>query len=286
MFIQPMLAAALPKKPLDLRPGRYALEEKLDGHRLIIQIDRPLDAGLPSCALVTAWSRYGKERVLPPHLLEELSTFPSCIIDGELLVPGRRSYGVTELTNSSKLEFWAFDLLEANGQSALDRSYDERRALLETAFDYATNLNMVKRTPIWQVSSMDDVDAACKRIWAQDGEGVILKLRSARYSPGKRPAGVFVKFKDVKSAVWQVYGFAPSEGEIVNRGPFAVTLIEKDGLRTKVKTLNDATCRELESKATDDFSHPYIGRGLRIEYQELTPDGLPRHARWDRWEDE
>ena len=32
-------------------------------------------------------------------------------------------------------------------------------------------------------------------------------------------------------------------------------------------------------------SDPAIGRKLRVDYQEVTPDGY-RHPRWDRWEDE
>lgn len=279
-FISPMLAASMPKTPLRIEPNTWALEEKLDGHRLVARVDlRP----------VTAWSRYGLERVLPSHITEALSTLPAGVYDGELLVPGKRSYGVTEIVNGPDLVFVVFDVLELLGVSTVAQTYDERRAYLREIEGKGLLSNAVTLSPSWDIANEDDVNVALKRIWAADGEGVILKRRASRYSVGKRPKGDWIKMKMLRSAVLTVVGFQASKGTIQNRGPFATVVLRDDeGYETTVKTLNDAECRRFEVEAPTDFmaGHPALGRRLRIEYQERTPDGSYRHPRWDRWAEE
>jgi len=65
-------------------------------------------------------------------------------------------------------------------------------------------------------------------------------------------------------------------------GPQATTLLrDEDGNVTTVKWKN----MELLSRMNAD-PQSFIGRKVRIEYQERTPDGNYRHPRWDRFEDE
>lgn len=312
-FITPMYAAPMPKTPLDIRPGLWALEEKLDGHRLIVEVKHIVTKH------IIAWSRNGLQRSLPRHILDALVQLPVGIYDGELLVPGKRSYGVTEIVNGPDLVYVVFDAIELLGVSTVLESYDRRRAYLTEIFNKVwSGHEAVNRrravcaeaeVPVWlapsaNIQHLDDVDNACRMIWERDGEGVILKRRASRYSPGKRPKGDWIKVKQLRSAVLTIVGFQPSRGEIQNRGPYAtVVLRDAEGYETTVKTLNDAECRRFEdmirvqthTKDNDDSNalefvlsqmHPAIGRRLVIEYQERTPDGSYRHPRWDRWAEE
>lgn len=287
-FIQPMMAASMPKVVPVLDPGKWAIEQKLDGHRLVVQVARsPM-----TDHHVTAWSRYGKERVLPEHLRAAFTLMPYGIYDGELHVPGGRSYGVTELTNAAELVYTAFDVLELMGVSTVNATYDERRAYLAAMLEAGVVGPLVCPLRIgWsrRVNSMAEVTAALVKVWDADGEGLILKRRASRYSVGKRPKGDWIKMKALRTAVLTVIGFEPSKGLIQDRGEYAtIVLRDENGGTTTVKTLNDAECRRLEADAVNDDpqQHPRIGQLLRIEFHERTPDGNYRHPRMDRWEDE
>lgn len=295
-FISPMLAAAMPKN-LELKPGIYAAEEKFDGHRLVVQRG---DLG------VTAWSRTGLQRKLPSHLLAALSVLPSGIYDGELIVPGQRSYGVKEIGNENDLEYRLFDILELSGHSTLDVPQGLRREYLEeiSASVLSEECKVVLAAST-EVNTFDELSALLHTIWSRDGEGVILKRLSSRYLPGKRPKDVWIKMKALRSGALEIIGFCASQGEIVNRGLYGITILrDREGNIVPVKTRNDEELARLQREESVHgpgltqpikalgktyqmhSDHPRVGTLLRIEYQERTPDGGYRHPRWDRYESE
>lgn len=282
-FVKPMLARPLDDK-LILRAGEFAAEEKFDGHRIVCEISGG-HTNLFTDKKITAWSRYGLERVLPTHLLEALCSLPDGLYDGELLVPGKRSYGVTELTNTSDLVYYIFDLLQYKNEEIVHIPYDDRRLLIGEVIPYGESLP-IQLAASTNVNTWPEIYALRDSVWARDGEGLILKRRAAPYQIGKRSKD-FIKIKDLRSAVLTVVGFIPSKGLINDRGPYATILLrDDDGNETTVKTRNDAECRLLEKEAVGHEIHPAIGRRLRIEYQERTPDKNYRHPRFDRWENQ
>jgi len=295
MFISPMLARPRPDH-FALVSGEWVAEEKYDGHRLIVEVDDG-QTNLFADKKITAWSRYGRERVLPTHILEVLSKYPKGIYDGELLVPGKRSYGVTELANTADLVYFIFDLLVLENEDITELPYYSRRHLLQQFVP--RNFHAVQLANAILIDSWEQVVKLRDEIWERDGEGLILKHYNAPYQPGKRSKD-FIKVKAVRHATLTVTAFLPSKGTKNNRGLFGmVRLMDEEGNVTTVKTKNDAWLAKLESLVEDPklvtidqrgtlgiISHPFIGRTLVIEYQERTPDGSYRHPRWDRWEDE
>ena len=309
-FIPPMLADTMPgSDQMDLEkrwstfkitPGLYACEAKYDGHRIEIEVSDGItepkslfDEPAHPTKFVRNWSRDEKSRILPKHIVEAMQGFPNGIYDGELLVPGERSWGVTELTKLDKLAYVVFDILELQGDSQMHLSYDMRRAYLEGLFGPKhLGSSAVQLAESTNVDSMEDVRRICEEVWARGGEGVIVKLRAGLYHAGKRPKNNWLKIKNLLSAVLEVVGFLPSRGTKVDRGPYAMILLEDSEChKTQVKTKNDAECRRLEHAAMspDAISlghHPDLGRMLRVLFQERTPDGSYRHIRVDRWENE
>lgn len=291
-FLKPMLASPMPEG-FSIRPGEWAVETKFDGHRLLVEVSAGVQgqAGLfTDGKTVRAWSRHGLPRILPVHLMEALGQFPEGLYDGELLVPGLRSFGVTELTNSPALVFTVFDLLELLGHSLVAKPYDERRSYLAEMFNREHIQKLSKAVQLAQsqnVETMIMVRSICQAVWDADGEGLILKRRKSPYCSGKRSKD-FIKMKQLRSAVLEVVGFAPGKGLIVDRGPYAMVLLrDAEGQETSVKTLNDKELYRFQvDAAASELGHPAIGRKLRIEYQERTTDGSYRHPRWDRWENE
>jgi len=307
-FISPMLAKPLPNG-FDPTSGDWIAEEKLDGHRILVRVDdRPAD--LFGDCVTRAWSRHGRDRLLPPHIRTSINLLPNGLYDGELLVPGKRSYGTVVLDNADKLIYVIFDVLVLLDRNLtiedVAATYAERRKFLEEIFTkcYHPNHNNDENgvlndrgcgnpdcfnftgnesfLPIqlgWsvQIPNMERANEIAENVWARDGEGLILKNTASLYHPGKRPKNAWYKIKQLRSSVLTVLGFR--QGRM---GPNSIVLLRDDeGCETTVKWKN---YEELDKIEADPVS--FIGRKLRIEFQERTPDGGYRHPRWDRWEDE
>jgi ATP-dependent DNA ligase len=296
-FIAPMLARPLPKN-FEVQPGIWWAEQKYDGFRLILEV-KGGHADLFTGKIITGWSRYENVQKIPSHLFVELEGFPDCILDCEAYVPGM-SYGARTLIHAPNMRIAVFDLLSVHGVDITPcmRSY----RLGELFKIFPKGLRSVEQAWHQQVNSMDEVLDLRDKMWAKGFEGLILKQETP-YLPGKRPKSV-IKIKKLQSEVVKVLGFVPSRGEKNDRGPFAITIVgDQEGNVTAVKSRNDAICRLLEQRGAGlevitknirvkgqlvnmNVNHPDVGRELRIEFQDRTPDMSWRHPRWDRWEDE
>ncbi len=184
-----MLATAGPL-PVGLE---WAYEVKWDGVRVLV---RSAGGG------VTATTRLGNEvSSTYPELLA--LPLPDGVLDGELvaLVDGVPDFGALQnrmhvrtpspaLLANTPVTFLPFDVLELGNSSLMDRTYDERRAVLE---------GLELEVP---ASFQDDGQALLDTTRAQGLEGVVAKRRSSTYVPGRRsPDWVKVKNLQHQSAV-------------------------------------------------------------------------------------
>jgi len=258
--LEPMLASALPdgRSLEDYASAAYVMEEKVDGHRIILE--KPLGT------TYAAWSRGLKPRTLPPHIVAALQYLPAGTYDGELVVPGGISTDVTRDDRASSLQYIIFDILRVDGQDCMRVPGDERRRLLELACSKLPDNAPVK------LITRTRVDATLlAAIWARGGEGVIVKHAAARYTPGARSTD-WVKFKRNGAAHVTITGF-----EAGKLGPHSkVVARDADGVEVTVKTLNDEWRAMFERHAAT-----FIGRTLVISYQQKTRDGRYRHPMAD-----
>jgi len=259
---------------------------------------------------VTAWTRPRKHangsgktmavRALPNHLTRQLAQLPTGVYDGELM-GGDTSTDVTRTDLQDSLVYVVFDVLRighANVQT-MSEPYERRRCILEQSvfIGPAANLSHVKLAPSRQVTDQQFVADFVEMVWRRGGEGAILKRKKAIYQAGKRSPD-FVKVKKLQTTVCTVVGFEATRGQVLNRGAFATVLLQDEhGNKTSVKTKDDAEIAAFERAwdqrssvtthtDTPNKNHPALGRKLRIEFQDFTPEGGYRHPRWDRWEDE
>lgn len=301
--LMPMLAKELTAK-IRITPNQYVAETKYDGIRMIVDVKRP--------GVVSTWSRLGNscDHRLSTQLAVSLSQLPVGIYDGELILPGEGTYSsdVTSLVNKSKLHFIVFDALRLLEVDVTSHPQRKRREHLESIFNNAS-FPQVQLAEQWKVSSRAELDEVVGAIWEKGGEGVILKDLNAPYATGGsvcKRTNAFLKLKEKDDAVLKVMGFVPSVGDIMQRGPFAMAVLQDDkGNWTVVKTKNDEELRRLEKEmltvhkdistwtygqvkigarnVTYISNHPRVGSALRIEFQRRTPDGSYRHPRWSRW---
>ncbi len=268
----PMLARALPAgksiqdyaEPEGTWRGRvprpeWMLEEKHDGHRLILIIDDDS---------ISAHSRGGKPRALPKHIIRSCKRLPNGVYDGELLVPGGTSTDVKAIENIDKLELQLFDILKTNDTDVMSKPGFERRALLEKAGSLLADNSSVKVTKQYSVS-----EDTLNLIWNAGGEGAIIKNVNTQYVEGQRTKG-WIKFKKLAAAELTVTGF-----ESGKNGPHSTICLKDDfGKECKVKTRNSCWL-----KLFADDSEKYIGTRLVISYQEKTRDGKYRHPMADHF---
>lgn len=273
-FVSPALAS--PIKDNRIVPSEWWIEEKFDGHRLIVTVGDNTGRSLfeQDRVGVRAWSRDAKDRILPPHLREALRELPEGTYDGELLVPGQRSYGVTVVENAAELVYVVFDVLHLLGKDltslGMAARYVDRREMLERIFADRPE-TPVTLAETRGISSVDEIPRMAKRVWDRDGEGLILKRLSSIYQVGKRTKD-WLKVKQQRSAVLTIVGFTGG-----TMGPHSIIVLRDDeGNETTVKWKNLELLRQIEENPRS-----FVGRKLRIEFQERTPDGSYRHPRWD-----
>jgi ATP-dependent DNA ligase len=203
--VEPMLAKIADALPTE--PG-FLFEPKWDGFRAIV-FHTGAQALLQSRDLKPL-NRYFPE--LAQALRDALPA--GCVLDGEIVVATPRGLDfdalqqrihpaasrIAKLAEETPARFVAFDLLGADGASTMALPQAERRALLERLLGSAKP--PLHLTPVTR-------DRAEAERWLQQFEGagldgVIAKLESAAYQPGKR---AMLKIKHVRTADCVVAGF-------------------------------------------------------------------------------
>jgi len=196
------IADALPDEP------GFLFEPKWDGFRAIVF--RTADRTLLQSRDLRPLNRYFPELAQALH-----DALPKgCVLDGEIVVVTQRGLDfdalqqrihpaasrIAKLALETPARFVAFDLLGAGGKSTLALPQSERRVRLERLLgSVAPPLHL---TPMTR-------DRAEAQRWLQQFEGagldgVVAKLESAVYQPGKR---AMLKVKHVRSADCVVAGF-------------------------------------------------------------------------------
>jgi hypothetical protein len=236
--------------------GKWVMDEKFDGHRdQIVKLGDDVRHTLKSVAL-------------PEHLRAAVAQVPfDVVLDGELRIPGGISTDVPNGKLRAQLEFVAFDVISLMGDDVTHLTYTERRELLEAVAVHFAGTQVVLATQ-YPVTF-----ANVRAIWARNGEGVILKLKTSTYRQGYR-SGDWLKVKRLEHHTVTVTGF-----EAGSLGPTAVVNFRfDDGATGQCKNLNN---EELARTAAAPES--FIGAKLVVQCQQRTRGGAARHPMFDHW---
>jgi bifunctional non-homologous end joining protein LigD len=198
---------------------RYAFEMKWDGVRALVVV-----AG----GRVRLWSRTGKNLDYP-ELAGLAEVVPEdSILDGEVVVfdeTGRVSFEALQrrLVGGRKPATWmGFDALRLAGRDLLALPYTERREMLE---------GLGLAAGCWQVPPYltGSGNEALEISKGARLEGIVAKLLTSRYEPGRRsPAWIKVKHIATQSVV--IGGWRPGRGGLAGGlGSLLVGLPAPDG---------------------------------------------------------
>jgi ATP-dependent DNA ligase len=264
-YVVPMLAMAMPEgETVDTYAGNpaYGLQVKMDGHRVTVIVSTLADGE----KAVQAFSRpkdspRGLVRELPANILADFARFPDGTYDGELMIPGGKSYSVTDLGSTGKHIVAVFDVVRLLGRDITKEPYSLRHEYLGAMWEsFGHELTAVALLSIQPVSM-----AAVQAIWDSGGEGAIIKRLAATYKPGGRTKD-WIKVKRGETAEVVIIGF--EAGKNSPYGRIQIKHLER-GFEGTIKTPDMATLRRIE-KDPDSF----IGRHIIVGHEGVTKKKL------------
>ena len=302
-FIVPM-AATLAEGPFD--DPDWLFELKLDGYRVEAVVDGPN---------VRLWTRNKQDAARYfPDLANARPTWieaQTAIVDGEVVAldadgrptfsllqdrAGMGRFGHRSAWPSRKgddgfvapIVYYAFDLLYLDGQLLTDMPLEQRKRLLRGV--------LREHASVRYGSHVETDGKAFYEVVAEQGlEGLIAKLRTSRYEPGKR-ARSWLKIKIRREQEVVVVGYEPGKGARAALGSLILGVYKGDELHYAGEVgsgLTNRTIRQLKSEldahAVDTppvidpprikgavWSEPRLV--VRVEFTEWTDDDLLRQA--------
>ncbi|MEJ5991556.1 ATP-dependent DNA ligase [Ramlibacter sp. PS3R-8] len=260
--IEPMLAKIAEALPTE---AGFLFEPKWDGFRALVF--RGAEQTYLQSRDLRPLNRYFPELEKALH-----DTLPKgCVLDGEIVVAGPRGLDfdalqqrihpapsrIAKLSKETPAAFVAFDLLAAGGKSTMELPQAERRVRLERLLGKPKP--PLHLTPVTR-------DRAEAEKWLEEFEGagldgVIAKLESAPYQPGKR---TMLKIKHVRSAECVVAGFRWYKDRNDAVGSLLLGLYDEAGVLHHVGVtsafkmeMREELARELEPLRSDVEDHPW-----------------------------
>ena len=169
-----------------LKASQWAFEGKWDGYRVIVEANR---------GRLSLRSRRGRDVTHEYPQFEALAADLAdhhVILDGEAVAlddTGVPSFGeMQNRARSTRVEYWAFDILHLDGRSLLRAKYSDRRRILEALAD-GGGIIVPDALP---GDGPEAMEHARKHRW----EGVIAKKRDSTYQPGRRSSSW------IKDKIW------------------------------------------------------------------------------------
>jgi bifunctional non-homologous end joining protein LigD len=215
---RPMLASLAKTIP---HGDGWTYEVKFDGFRALAYIH----AG--DCTLVSRNEKdlTGRFPEIAKALVKAVKS-PNAVIDGEICridPTGRTSFSELQ-QGSGPLVFYAFDLLELDGEPRVDLPLHERKAELQKLLDRRV-------TTVAVSEGFDDGDALFEVAQAQGLEGVIAKRADSAYKQGRRTRD-WLKVKTENNEEFVVAGYTRGGGRRADTfGALVLAVNEGDELR-------------------------------------------------------
>jgi bifunctional non-homologous end joining protein LigD len=274
-----------------LKSGQWAFEGKWDGYRVLVDADHGR-LSLRSRRGRDVTDEYPQFEALAADLAEH-----HVILDGEAVAldeSGVPSFGeMQNRARSTRIEYWAFDILHLDGRSLLRAKYSDRRRILEALADGG---GLIVPDPL-PGDGPEALEYARKHRW----EGVVAKKRDSTYQPGRRSAS-WVKDKIWNTQEVVIGGWREGTGGRTSRiGALMLGIPDEGGLHfagrvgtgftDKALTSLRKTLEPLETDespfntrlpAQDAKGVTFVRPELvgEVRYSERTSDGRLRQPSW------
>lgn len=216
-IIEPMKINRIPDGKESIFPsicasGEYFAEIKKDGYWYMFEKDKDGEMYLWSRNVSKTTGILTEKSANVPEIILALEGVPNdTIIIGEIYYPGKRSKDVTPIMGAlpalaierqegeyGYLHYYVHDILYYNGHNLLNVRADVRYEILKRVY-YKYELHAVYENgvPLVELAARvdDNIQEAVAAALDAGEEGMVLKKRTAPYSPGKRPVWDTIKIK-------------------------------------------------------------------------------------------
>ena len=232
LCIEPMKINKIPEGKESLFPsicasGEYFAQLKKDGYWY--QFEKDMDGNM------YLWSRnvskltgtLTEKSANVPEIIVALEGVPNgTVIIGEIYYPGKRSKDVTPIMGAlpelaierqngeyGHLHYYVHDMIYYNGHDLTKVRADVRYDLLKLVYyKYSFHAVWEEGTPLVELAERvdDNIQEAVAAALAAGEEGMVLKKRTAPYSPGKRPVWDTIKIKKTDTCDAIIIGTEPA----------------------------------------------------------------------------
>jgi bifunctional non-homologous end joining protein LigD len=212
---RPMLATLASEPPRG--PG-WTFEVKWDGYRALAYV-REGECGLLSRNENDLTERFAEVA----RAIVKATKSPNAVLDGEVCAldeHGRASFSAMQ-QGTGALVYYAFDLLELDGESLVDEALRERRRRLEALLD--------RRSRAVRLSEeFDDGAALLEAADRQELEGIVAKRLDSKYLEGRRTRD-WLKVKTHGRQEFVIAGYTRGSGARAGTFGSLVLAVEGDG---------------------------------------------------------
>lgn len=228
LIIEPMKINHIPKGKEHVLPslcesGEYFGQLKKDGYWYQLETTKEANYLFSRNKSVTTGTLSEKSANVP-HIMQAFEHLPAgTIIIGEIYYPGKRSEDVTPIMGSlpekaierqqgeyGYLHYYIHDMIYFKGHSLLDVGAGVRYRLLQEVYKkyFLSDFTVNGEVYIELAERVDDnLEDFINQALANGEEGVVLKKKTAPYTPGKRPAWDTIKIKQTATCDAICLGF-------------------------------------------------------------------------------
>ena len=211
---EPMLIWKLPKGKEGMMSevcenGQYFAEEKIDGLLYVYYKGTEGQGYLFARTISKKTGLLVEKGANVPHIMQALDCFPnSSIVIGEIYFNGCTAKDCVSImgclpeeaikrqeSGKGKIKFYLHDIVQYDGINLMTTGAWDRYRILQALWEKYNLSNY----PFLRLAEAveDNIEDEVSRILAAGGEGMVLKKRDGLYYPGKRPAHITVKFKQM-----------------------------------------------------------------------------------------
>lgn len=213
LMIEPMLIWKLPSGKESMLSemcsnGDYFLEEKIDGaFYQFVKTENFSYLFGRTVSKTTGILTEKSDNV--PHIKDAFGCLPAgTILIGEIYIPGGTSKDTVsimgclpklavERQKDEPIHYYVHDIISYDGINLIEEGAESRYNILSAiwrlhGFDKYNFLRLATKVDT-------NMEAEISKILSMDGEGAVLKKKTAPYSPGKRPAWSTIKVKQMNT---------------------------------------------------------------------------------------
>lgn len=265
--VLPMLAQRL-KSPAEMieKMGKVAVEPKLDGLRLQIHFTKNGVKAFTRNLNETSWmfpelTRIGNQIKAKEAILDSeavgLNEETKSMANFQVTMTRRRKHEIEEAVKKIGIEFFVFDIMSKDGNSLMNKTYEERRKILEETLVPGKILKLVDNR---KTSDPEEINRLFKEKIKEGYEGIIVKKLDSTYFSGrtgwrwvkmKQEAAAAAKLADTIDALVMGYTVGKGKRASFGVGQFLVGIKsgEKFLTTTKIGTgLTDEQFKELSKR--------------------------------------